>query len=67
MSCRGDVSEVDIKLSNYSLYGFGKRTMIPSQTGGRKLEILENWKSVILEHDSQVVEKTRRIQDLVIL
>lgn len=67
MSCCGHVSEVYIKLSSYSLHGFGERTMIPSQKGGRKLDILENWKSVILERYSQTVEKTRRIQDLVSL
>ena len=66
MSCCGDFPEVHIKLSNFSLHGFRKRAVLAlrelKSEGERKLDVLENWKWVILEHYSQILEKARRIQ-----
>lgn len=50
ISCCGDFSEVYIKLSCFSLQGFGKKekiffSLIPNQNGERKLETL-GWRVV---------------------
>ena len=60
MSCLSDFSEVYIKLSHFSLHGFGRRAVLAlndsKSKDGRKIV------SISLDSHRQIVEETRRIQ-----
>ena len=64
MSYYGDFPEVYIKLYNFSLPGFRKRAVLFLNDSKSK-KIRGKTGNSSLESQSQILEETRRIQDLV--